>query len=123
MPMTVDPKNLTKAFGGLQLFFQICAVMDVMHMGYVTFVDCANRAYHQFTYYAYKCDLPVTEFHKMMQHQQLGVVKSSVTLMHCCGPSAKTVVIYTRMKCCVITTLAVLVQLGVNIFKTRAMVW
>jgi hypothetical protein len=35
LPTTAEPKNRTKAFGEL-LFFQLRAVMDVMHLGYVT---------------------------------------------------------------------------------------
>jgi hypothetical protein len=75
MSMTADPTNHTKAFGGLQFFFQLRAVMDVIHMVSVALVDCVNRACHRYICYVYKCGFLVAEFCKMMQHQQPGRIK------------------------------------------------
>jgi hypothetical protein len=72
LPTRVDPKNWIKTFGGLRFCFQFRALMDVMHFGNVKIMYCANKACHQFIFYAYKYGLHYAEFFKMIQDQQHG---------------------------------------------------
>jgi hypothetical protein len=67
LPTRVDHKNRTKAFGGLRFFFHLRTVMDVMHLGAVIRMDCADKAHRQLLFYAYKRGLHYAEFHKMKQ--------------------------------------------------------
>jgi hypothetical protein len=70
IPAPIDDKTRSKCIGGLQFFFLLHAIMDVMLISTTSLADCASHAVRRYLFYAFRCGLPFSEFHKFIQHQQ-----------------------------------------------------